>query len=155
MPVKSEKFLCLTPVVEAWVSKDAHLMTDELQAYCRIGQSFAGHSSVNHSQKEYARGNVHNNYAESFGAILERAKQGVFHYLSNKHLTRYLSEFSFRWDHRIPEKKTTRKGKKKIIMRPLPVMVMLIALISKAVGRQLRRTLNWSIVSLTYCGQQR
>ena len=90
--------------------------------------------------------------AESFAAILERAKQGVFHYLSNKHLTRYLSEFSFRWDQRIPEKKTTRKGVKKIVMRPLPVMVLLIALISKAAGRQLRRTLNWSIVSLAYCG---
>jgi len=153
MPVKSEKFLCLAPVVENWVSKDAHLMTDELQAYRRIGQSFAGHSSVNHSQKEYARGNVHNNFAESFGAILERAKQGVFHYLSKKHLRRYLSEFSFRWDHRIPEKKTTRKGKKKIVMRPLPVIALLVALISKAAGRQLRRTLNWSIVSLAYCGQ--
>jgi hypothetical protein len=152
LPVKSEKLLCLAPVVEGWVSKDAHLMTDELQAYCRIGQSFAGHSSVNHSQKEYARGNVHNNSAESFAAILERAKQGVFHYLSNKHLTRYLSEFSFRWDQRIPEKKTTRKGVKKIVMRPLPVMVLLIALLSKAAGRQLRRTLNWSIVSLAYCG---
>jgi hypothetical protein len=126
-------------------------MTDELHAYCRIGQSFASHSSVNHSQKEYARGNVHNNSAESFGAILERAKQGVFHYLSNKHLARYLSEFSFRWDQRIPEKKTTRKGKKKIIMRPLPVMALLIALISKAAGRQLRRTLNWGVVSLAYC----
>jgi hypothetical protein len=150
MPVKSEKFLCLAPVVEGWVSKDAHLMTDELQAYCRIGQSFAGHSSVNHSQKEYARGNVHNNSAESFGAILERAKQGVFHYLSKKHLPRYLSEFSFRWDQRTPEEKTTRKGKKKVIMRPIPLIVMLIVLISKAVGKQLRRTPNWGIVSLPY-----
>jgi hypothetical protein len=153
LPVKSEKFLYLAPVVEDWVSKDAYLMTDELRAYCRIGQSFAGHSSVNHSQKEYARGNVHNNTAESFGAILERAKQGIFHYLSKKHLTRYLSEFSFRWDQRIPEKKITRKGEKKIIMRPLPVIELLIALLSKAAGRQLRRTLNWGIVSLAYCGQ--
>jgi hypothetical protein len=135
-------------VVDNWISKDAHLMTDEQQAYCRIGQSFAGHSSVNHSQKEYARGIVHNNTAESFGAILERAKHGVFHYLSKKHLSRYLSEFSFRWDQRFPEQKTTRKGKKKTIMRPLPIIMIFIALISKAVGRQLRRTPNWGIVSL-------
>ncbi|CAB1075410.1 ISSpo8, transposase, partial [Olavius algarvensis Delta 1 endosymbiont] len=48
--------------------------------------------SVNHSAKEYARGDVHNNTAESFNSILERAKQGVFHYMSSKHLPRYLNE---------------------------------------------------------------
>ncbi|CAB1083331.1 ISSpo8, transposase, partial [Olavius algarvensis Delta 1 endosymbiont] len=55
--------------------------------------------SVNHSAKEYARGDVHNNTAESFNSTLERAKQGVFHYMSSKHLPRYLNEIGFRWDH--------------------------------------------------------
>ena len=61
-------------------------MTDENRVYWRIDRNYAGHDWVNHSEKEYVRGDAHNNTAESFSAILERAKQGVFHYRSIKHL---------------------------------------------------------------------
>ncbi|WP_076750437.1 transposase [Desulfatitalea tepidiphila] len=57
---------------------------------------FAAQDWVNHSQKEYVRGEAHNNTAESFNANLERAKLGVFHYMSKKHLARYLHEVCFR-----------------------------------------------------------
>ena len=146
-PVGSAKAIDLMPPVFKLISNDAHLMTDEHRSYQAIGKWFTAHSSVNHSQKEYARGNVHNNTAESFNAILERARQGVFHYLSRKHLKRYLHEIGFRWDHRIPEEKTTRKGRRKIVMRPMPVVRMLSSLLTKAFGRQLLRTPDGSIVS--------
>ena len=133
------------------VSKDAHLMTDQHQSYQSIGKWFAAHSSVTHFKKEYARGDVHNNTAESFSAILERAKQGVFHYLSKKHLSRYLHEIGFRWNHRIPVKKITRKGLKKTVMRPMPVIHKLISLLSKALGRQLLKTPKGSIIPRYYC----
>jgi hypothetical protein len=55
------------------------------QVFTNVGTA---HDWFNHSHKEYARGDIHNNTAESFSAILERAKQGVFHYLSKKHLSR-------------------------------------------------------------------
>jgi len=48
-----------------------------------------------------------------FNSLLERTKQGIFHYISQKHLPRYLNEIGFRWNHRTPEKKVTRKGRKK------------------------------------------
>ena len=102
---------------------------------------------MNHSQREYARENVHNNTAESFSAILERARQGGFHYLSRKHLKRYLHEIGFRWDHRVPELKTTRNETKKVVMRPMPVIHMLSSLLTKALGRQLLRTPDGSILS--------
>ncbi len=111
--VDSDSVAELCPWVERFAQKEAHLMTDENQAYLQIGKHFAGHFSVNHSAKEYARGDVHNNTAESFNSILERAKQGVFHYMSSKHLPRYLNEIGFRWDHRIPTEKKTKKGTKK------------------------------------------
>jgi len=126
-------------------------MTDEHRSYQSIGKWFTAHSTVNHSQKEYARGDVYNNTAESFSAILERAKQGVFHYLSRKHLKRYLHEIGFRWDHRIPEEKTTRKGIKKLVMRPMPVTDTLSSLLTKAFGRQLLRTTNGSIMPRYHC----
>lgn len=146
-PVEGAKAIDLMPPVFNLISKDAHLMTDEHRSYQSIGKWFMAHSAVNHSQKEYARGNVHNNTAESFTAILERARQGVFHYLSRKHLKRYLHEVGFRWDHRVPEIKTTRKGTTKVVMRPMPVTDMLSSLLTKALGRQLLRTPDGSIAS--------
>jgi hypothetical protein len=75
-------------------------MIDEHCAYGNIAKGYNAHSYVNHSRGEYARGNVHSNTAESYGAILERAKRGVFHHLSTKHLYRYLNEFGFGWNQR-------------------------------------------------------
>ena len=148
VPVASDKISELFPQVERFVDKDAYLITDENRAYRSIGKQFAAHDWVNHSHKEYARGDIHNNSAESFSAILERAKQGVFHYLSKKHLSRYLHEIGFRWDHRIPELKLTKKGDLKLVMKPMSVIIKLKSLLSRASGRQLRRSLNGGILCL-------
>ena len=145
--VDSDSAAQLSPWVERFAQKEAYLMTDENRAYLQIGKHYAGHSSVNHSAKEYARGNVHNNTAESFNSILERAKQGVFHYMSIKHLPRYLNEIGFRWDHRIPTEKKTKKGKKKIVMIAIPVMDLLYSLLSEAVDCQIRRSKKGGIFS--------
>lgn len=143
--VDSDKAAELGPWVEHFVQKDAHLMTDENRAYPQIAKHYAGHSSVNHSAKEFARGNVHNNTAESFNALLERAKQGVFHYMSKKHLMRYLHEIGFRWDHRFAVEKVTKKGRQEIEMVSLPVIDLLRSLLSRALGRQTRRSKNGGI----------
>lgn len=148
IPVASDKISELFPQVNRFVDKNAHVMTDENHAYQSICNQFASHDWVNHSKKEYARGDIHNNTAESFSAILERAKQGVFHYLSSKHLSRYLHEIGFRWDHRIPNLKLTKNGDLKLVMRPMPVRKMLRSLLSQAAGNQLRRSPNGGLRSL-------
>ena len=144
-PVGSDSIADLEPMVGKFVNMEAHLMTDDLQAYRKIGQKFASHQSVNHGKKEYARGKVHNNTAESFNAIIERTKEGVFHYWSKEHMGRYLHEIEFRWNHREPKVQKTRKGKRKIIMKPMPVIKMLVSLLSAAPGRQMRRSANGGI----------
>ena len=148
IPVAGDKISELLPPVNRFVDKNAHVMTDESHSFRSICHQFAGHHWVNHRNKEYARGDIHNNTAESFGAILERAKQGVFHYLSPKHLSRYLHEIGFRWDHRIPELKLTKNGDLKLVMKPMPVRDMLQSLLSQATGRQLRRSPNGGITCL-------
>ena len=148
VPVASDKVSKLFPQIKRFVDKDAYLITDENRAYRSIGKQFAAHDWINHSHKEYACGDIHNNTAESFSAILERAKQGVFHYLSKKHLSRYLHEIGFRWDHRIPELKLTKEGDLKLVMKPMSVIVKLKSLLSRASGRQLRRSLNGGILCL-------
>ena len=123
-------------------------MTDENLAYRKIGKQFASHSWVTHSMKEFAREDVYNNTAESFSSLLERAKLGVFHHVSKKHLTRYLNEIGFRWDHRFPAEKVTKKGTKKIVMVSIPVIAKLKSLLTRAFGKQLRQTKNGGILKL-------
>lgn len=51
------------------------------------------HESVNHSAGEYVRGMAHTNGIESFWALLRRGYYGTHHYMSPKHLHRYVNEF--------------------------------------------------------------
>lgn len=79
----------------------SRLMTDEHLAYPAIGARMAkGHERVNHSSKEYVRGDAHTNTIEGFFSILKRGLNGTFHSVSKKHLHRYVSEFEFRYNSR-------------------------------------------------------
>ena len=84
------------------VDKASWLMTDDSKVYVEPGKSFAGHSSVNHSEKEYVRlgGFVHVNTAESFHAIIKRQMYGTHHAVSEHHLQRYINEIAFKWNNR-------------------------------------------------------
>jgi len=83
------------------VKKSAAIMTDEFSSYRGLGREFkGGHETVNHGDREYVRGNVHVNTAESFFALFKRGVHGTFHHVSKGHLHRYADEFAFRWDHR-------------------------------------------------------
>lgn len=83
----------------AHVDPSARLMTDENQSYTGIGREFAGgHETVNHSRHEYARGDATTNTVEGFFGLFKRGVVGSFHHISERHMDRYLNEFSFRWD---------------------------------------------------------
>ena len=79
----------------------SHLMTDGAPMYPKIGETFAGHSRVDHSKGEYVRdGFRHSNSVESYFAILKRGVYGSFHSISEAHLHRYLAEFDFKYSTR-------------------------------------------------------
>jgi transposase-like protein len=82
------------------VSPDANLMTDEATQYEKVGKEFASHKTVNHSSKEYVRGNTHTNTIEGFFSIFKRGMYGVYQHCSSHHLERYTTEFDFRYNHR-------------------------------------------------------
>jgi transposase-like protein len=91
----------LAPIMAKHASPKSYLMTDEAPVYGAIGEEFSGHGTVNHSAKEYARGNFwHSNSAESYFALLKRGVYGAFHSVSEAHLHRYLAEFDFRYNTR-------------------------------------------------------
>jgi len=145
--VPSDSYSDLAPRIAAVVSPNAHVMTDQLQTYRAIGKEYAAHESVNHGIKEFSRDGVHVNTAESFNAILERAKQGVFHFLSKRHLTRYVGEIAFRWNNRDPVKKIAKNGVSKIVMQAKPILEQLQNLLKYAVGTQVRRTIYGGIAT--------
>ena len=86
--------------IQEHVRTDAKLMTDELAAYKKIGKTFADHQTVNHSKKEYARGEAGTNTVEGYFSLLKRGLTGTYHHVSPRHLHRYLDEFNFRYNAR-------------------------------------------------------
>jgi transposase-like protein len=88
--------------VEDTISEDVSLVsTDDCQRYEYIDYGpEARHESVNHSDGEYVRGNVHTANIDSFWSLLKRGVVGTFHNVSKKHLPLYLNEFAWRYNHR-------------------------------------------------------
>lgn len=87
-------------VLDEQADKASRLMTDEAKHYRKVGREFASHEAVNHTRKEYARGDVHTNTIESCFSILKRGLIGTFHHVGVQHLQRYCNEFDFRYNHR-------------------------------------------------------
>ncbi len=87
-------------IAENVAMSGSRLMTDEGSQYIVLGREFASHETVNHSQDEYARGDVSTNLAEGYFSQLKRSLDGTHHHVSVEHLDRYLAEFDFRYSSR-------------------------------------------------------
>lgn len=88
--------------VRASVEPGSKLMTDEYAGYEKVGREY-DHSKVTHSALEYVRGDVHTNSIENFWSLFKRGVVGSFHKVSEKHLDRYLDEFTYRFNGRDDE----------------------------------------------------
>jgi len=111
----------IASALDGLLDPKATVMTDGLPAYPALGAAKSPehigkrqtHLAVNHSSREYARTDpttgqrVHVNPAfraaeapgvESFNGFMRRAVVGVWHQISVKHLGRYASEATFRWN---------------------------------------------------------
>jgi len=91
----------LKPILVEAIAKDSHFRTDQSPVYTEIGAGFASHATVNHSIKEYVRGDAHTNTVEGYFSIFKRGIHGIYHYVGAEYLKRYLGEFGFRYNHRI------------------------------------------------------
>ena len=76
------------------VGETARLMTDQSGSFFRSGKVLK-RQSVNHSKKEYVRGNVHVNTIESFWSHVKRSLTGIHKSVSDEHLQSYLDAFAF------------------------------------------------------------
>ena len=80
-------------------------MTDEARHYQNVGEQFASHETVKHSDDEYVRYEgdrvVTTNTVEGYYSIFKRGMKGIYQHCSEKHLHRYLAEFDFRYSNRV------------------------------------------------------
>jgi transposase-like protein len=90
----------LRPVIVANVNRKSSLMTDQGGQYFHVGKEFARHETVNHGADEYVRGDAHTNTSESRFSLMKRAVFGTHHAISEAHLSRYLTEWDFKWNTR-------------------------------------------------------
>jgi len=87
-------------VIRENVKPGAALMTDEHSAFVGLGDTYY-HHRVNHSAGEYVRDYcLHTNGIESVWALFKRQIIGTHHWLSPKHLSRYLGEMTWRFNRR-------------------------------------------------------
>ena len=95
--IKNTKQRSILSNVVKTVSSGSVLATDEFNAYNRLGWLYH-HIKVNHSGGEYVKGMASTNGIESFWALLKRGYIGIYHHMSEKHLSRYIDEFSGRFN---------------------------------------------------------
>ena len=96
MPVEDVNTATLHRAIHTHIEAGSTIHSDEHAAYHGLGGLFFKRESVNHSAGEYVRDGVHTNSIESVWAVLKRGLHGVYHHASEKHLGRYVNEFTFR-----------------------------------------------------------
>ena len=104
--------------VEEHTDADAIIYTDEAAVYIGIDRT---HEAVRHSVGEYVRGQAHTNGPESFWANMKRGYQGIYHWMSEKHLHRYIAEFEGRHND-----------------RPLDTLTQMTCMVQGMMGKRLR-----------------
>lgn len=76
------------------------IFTDQHHGY----RGLPRHEAVNHSQYEWARGEVHTNTIEGVWALLKRSIMGAYHHVSPKYLDLYIEELAWKYNNRHRDK---------------------------------------------------
>jgi transposase-like protein len=86
--------------VLANVKPGSKLMTDEATVFAGLAGVY-DHRTVNHSKGQYGDGaDAHTNTVEGVWALIKRQIIGIHHWVSAKHLPRYLAEVTWRYNRR-------------------------------------------------------
>jgi len=99
--VPSVSMMDLHKAIKENVKTGSKLYTDQWVGY--RGLRDYKHDVVNHSAKEFVKGDCHTQGIDSFWALFKRGYHGIYHQMSRKHLHRYIDEFAFRLNRRAVE----------------------------------------------------
>ena len=99
IPLKNTKGATILPTMRDKVNTGSTVYTDEYRPYRALSKDF-NDSFVRHSASEYVNGTVHTNNIENFWSLLRIGIDGICHHVSEKHLEKYVNEFTFRYNNR-------------------------------------------------------
>lgn len=98
--VDGAKAKSILPLAKGHIMEGSNLLTDNAPLYGAL-DSYFHHYSVDHSKGEYVRSEfIHTNGIEGYWSQLKRQIYGIHHQVSPKHLGRYVSESSWRYNRR-------------------------------------------------------
>lgn len=98
--IKNTGYLQLTAPILKKVKRTATLYSDEWQGYRMVNKVYK-HHIVEHGHGIYVDGGAYTNTIEGFwGNYCKRAINGIYNWVSRKHMQRYFDEFSFRYNTR-------------------------------------------------------
>ncbi|MGI8526060.1 MAG: IS1595 family transposase [Pseudolabrys sp.] len=87
----------IVPQIVKFVKPGSKINTDEASNFRLLKEKYGyDHEMVDHSAKEYVRGDVHTNTIDGFWANVKRGINGTYVWVSKKHLPTYLREFEYR-----------------------------------------------------------
>lgn len=105
-PVPNLKRSTLRPIIAKNIQRGSIISTDEFQTYADLQQFGYQHGKVTHAAKQYVNGIFHVNSLEGYWGQLKRGIKGTHIHVSPKHLWKYVSEFSYRYNMRKEDQAT-------------------------------------------------
>jgi transposase-like protein len=87
-------------VVRRNVHENALIVSDEHSGYTGLANEYAGHVTINHSNLEFKKDGFSTNAVEGLFSLFKRMVIGTYHQISVKHLDRYCSEHTYRYNTR-------------------------------------------------------
>lgn len=103
VPTAEKDFLL--PKINLNVKSGSTILTDTYHAYKDLSKKY-NHQTIKHSAGEYVRSDarvsfkIHTNTVEGFWSLLKRGINGTYHWVSKKHINKYLNEYSMRYNSR-------------------------------------------------------
>lgn len=96
--VRNVRRKTLEPHILENIGAGSQISSDELKSYAALARHGYAHGTVNHSAEEWVNGDTHVNSIEGFWSQLKRSIRGTHVHVSQKHMSKYLGEFEFRYN---------------------------------------------------------
>ncbi|MCH8977266.1 MAG: IS1595 family transposase [Proteobacteria bacterium] len=90
----------IAPIIKHHVLQGATISTDEHGSYRHLTKAGYEHGVVKHAAHQYTNGIYSTNSIEGFWGRLKTSIRGTHVHVSQKHLNKYVAEFSFRYNNR-------------------------------------------------------
>lgn len=89
----------IRPMISQYIEKGSTVLTDEFNVYNYLWREYK-HRVVHHGVLQYVKGDAHTNSIECFWSHMKRGVDGIYHWVSDKHLQGYIDEYSLRYNTR-------------------------------------------------------